>query len=283
MSFNKILFYYLSILIVASVPWQYANAQKTTRLCDTYIEENELIFKDGEELTYAAAYNWGPIFTDVGEVTLKITRQNTTPMQYHVRGDGRTYKFYDKFFMVRDIYEANFSVPHFRSVSFHRNIKEGDYTMKNTYVFDWNKNKIHARIQRQQAEEKQINLDLTTCTLDVLTYFYYLRNLDFSTAEPNQVYTVSIALDDGIYNIKCRFLGREVRKVKSFKRKVHSLKFAVEVIAGSVFKGDEKITMWISDDKNHIPLDLESPIIVGKLKGHILKAENLKHPINYAN
>lgn len=260
-----------------------ADAQVAPPLCNTYVEESALAFRDGESLTYAAAYNWGPIFTDVGEVALKITRHSTNPINYHVRGDGRTYRFYDNFFKVRDIYEANFTVPNFQSILFFRDIKEGDYSMKNNYQFDWYTNTILARIQRQQDAERQLEMKLTTCTMDVLTYFYYLRNLDFTTAQPNQVYTVSIALDDGVYSIKCRFLGREVRKVKSFNRKVHSLKFAVEVIAGSVFKGDEKISMWISDDRNHIPLDLESPIIIGKLKGHILKAENLKYPINYAN
>ena len=63
------------------------------------------------------------------------------------------------------------------------------------------------------------------------------------------------------------------------KRKVDCLKFAVEVIAGSVFKGDESVTLWVSDDKNHIPLEIESPITVGKVKARITKYDNLKYPI----
>jgi hypothetical protein len=107
-----------------------------------------------------------------------------------------------------------------------------------------------------------------------------LRNLDFSDAYPDKVYTLSIVLDDDIYNIKCRFLGKEQKKIKAVKAKVNCLKFAVEVIAGSVFKGDEKIILWISDDKNHVPLELESPIIVGKVKGRLMHYENLKYPLN---
>jgi hypothetical protein len=91
---------------------------------------------------------------------------------------------------------------------------------------------------------------------------------------------ISIALDHEVYSIKCRFLGKEQKKIKALKTKINCLKFAVEVIAGNVFKGNESITMWVSDDKNHIPLELESPITVGKLKGRILKYENLKYPLN---
>jgi hypothetical protein len=87
-------------------------------------------------------------------------------------------------------------------------------------------------------------------------------------------------LDDDIYNIKCRYLGKEQKKIKALKGKANCLKFAVEVIAGSVFKGDEKIILWISDDKNHVPLELESPIIVGKVKGRLMHYENLKYPLN---
>lgn len=260
---------------------QHGISQK--KLCDIYIEEKDLIFESGEKLTYAASYKWGPIFTDVGEVVLSVNKYKYDTNQFHVIGNGRTYGFYDKFFKVRDTYESRFSIPQLRSVFFYRDIKEGDYEMKNYFHFNWTDNEIKAKIRKGLGPERDSILKMNTCTLDVLTYFYYLRNLDFSEAYPNKLYTVSIALDHGIYSIKCRYLGKEVKKIKALGKKVHCLKFAVEVIAGSVFKGDENITMWISDDRNHIPMELESPIIVGKLKGRILKYENVKFPINFAN
>jgi hypothetical protein len=250
-------------------------------LCQMKIDEPDLAFNNLETLVYVASYSWGPIFTDVGEMSMKISKTEVSSAEFHVTAEAKTYKFYDRFFKVRDFYESKFTVPNIRSVYFHRNITEGDYTMKNTYNFDWENNKINAVIQRQKAPAKEIEMNLPDCTLDVMTYFYYLRNLDFSNAYPNRVYLLSIALDDDIYNVKCRFLGKEQKKIKAMKKKVHCLKFAVEVIAGSVFKGDENITLWVSDDKNHIPLELESPIIVGKVRGRILHYENLKYPVNF--
>ncbi|MDR1338555.1 MAG: DUF3108 domain-containing protein [Prevotellaceae bacterium] len=249
-------------------------------LCKTNVSESDLAFNNRETLAYAASYSWGPIFVDVGEVFLKTNKTKIHPTEYHMTAEAKTHKFYDKFFKVRDFYESRFTVPDIKSVYFHRDISEGGYTIKNTYNFDWENNKVDVVIEKRHNEPKKFELNLEDCTLDVITYFYYLRNLDFSEAYPNRVYTLSIVLDDDIFNIKCRYLGKEQKKIKALKVKVNCLKFAVEVIAGAVFKGDEKITLWISDDKNHVPLELESPITVGKVKGRLIRHENLKYPLN---
>jgi hypothetical protein len=250
------------------------------QLCPANINEQDLSFNSDENLVYAASYSWGPIFVDVGEVSLDINKTQSSPTEFHIVANAKTYKFYDKFFRVRDFYEARFSLPNIRSTYFHRDINEGDYSIKNTYNFDWTNNTIDVAIEKRQKVRK-LELSLDNCTLDVMTYFYYLRNLDFDSAYPNKIYTLSIVLDDSIHNIKCRYLGKEQKKVKSFKTKINCLKFTVEVVAGSVFKGDEKILLWISDDKNHVPLELESPIIVGKVRGRLLRYENLKYPLNF--
>jgi hypothetical protein len=258
----------------------FSHLSAAQELCNLNVDEEDLAFKNHEVLVYAASYSWGPIFTDVGELVLKVNQTKIYPVEFHITADAKTYKFYDNFFKVRDFYESKFSVPNIRSVYFHRDIIEGDYSMKNTYVFDWANNKVNAIVQRQKNAPKELEINLDNCTLDVITYFYYLRNLDFSNVYPNKIYTLSIILDDDVYNIKCRYIGKEQKKIKALKAKVNCLKFTVEVIAGSVFKGDENITLWVSDDKNHVPLELESPIIVGRVKGRIMRYDNLKYPLN---
>jgi hypothetical protein len=280
----------LNTLNVANIKWKrlfaatfLLFAYSTTiaqKLCSENIDESDLAFNDNESLVYAASYSWGPVFMDVGEVSLKVNKTKVYPAEYHMTSEAKTYKFYDKFFKVRDFYEAKFTVPEIRPLYFHRDINEGNYSITNTYNFDWTNNKIDVTIEKKQRYVRNLELNLEKCTLDVITYFYYLRNLDFSNAYPNRIYTLSIVLDDDIYNINCRYLGKEQKKIKALKAKVNCLKFTVEVIAGSVFTGDEKILLWISDDKNHVPMELESPIIVGKVKGRILKYENLKYPLN---
>jgi hypothetical protein len=255
-------------------------ASRAQDLCNTVIAEENMAFTNNETLIYRISYSWGMIFTDVGEINMHL--EKSKPDEFHILAQAKTYKFYDAFFKVRDLYEAKFSVPDLRARYFFRDIYEGGYVIKNTYNFDWQTNKINTTIEKKSGI-KTFDLDMQTCTFDVLTYFFYLRNLDFSSAYPNKVYTLAVAIDDEIYNIKCRYLGKELKKIKALKTKVNCMKFAVEVIAGEVFKGDEKVTLWISDDKNHIPLEVESPIIVGKIKGRLVKYENLKYPLNIGN
>ncbi len=46
-----------------------------------------------------------------------------------------------------------------------------------------------------------------------------------------------------------------------------------------VFNGGEKMTIWITDDQNHIPVRIESPISVGAIKIDLVQYENLKYSI----
>ncbi|MDR0384882.1 MAG: DUF3108 domain-containing protein [Prevotellaceae bacterium] len=270
----KILFY---AIFVPALSFSTGAAQE---ICSATINEADIAFIDRETLVYAASYSWGPIFIDVGEVSLKADKTKVYPAEFHMTAVAKTYKFYDNFFKVRDFYEAKFTVPDIRPVYFHRDINEGNYSIKNTYNFDRENSKVNVLIEKRQGARRELELNMNDCTMDVITYFYYLRNLDFSDASPNKVYTLSIVLDDAIYSIKCRYMGKDQKKIKALKTKVNCLKFSVEVVAGSVFKGDEKIVLWISDDKNHVPLELESPIIVGKVKGRLIHYENLKYPLN---
>lgn len=263
----------LNILFAVALSAQVSNS------CSTMKSEDELAYKDGEQLTFVGNYTWGPIWTDVAEVVFKTRRIVGEPIRYYVRADVNTYKFYDNFFKVRDLYEASFEVPSMRPVHFYRDINEGDYKMKNTYRFDWVKNVINVTIQKRKRPARDTVLSVKPCTFDVLTFFYHARNLDYTNVKANQLFPMIIAIDDDVYNISFRFIKRETKKIKSIG-KVNCLKFTVEVIAGEVFKGDEKIDLWISDDKNHIPVFMETPIVVGKVRARLKEYKNLKYPLN---
>jgi hypothetical protein len=47
-----------------------------------------------------------------------------------------------------------------------------------------------------------------------------------------------------------------------------------------MFKGGEQMTIWITDDSNHIPVRIQTPIIVGNIKVDMVGYENLRHPLN---
>jgi hypothetical protein len=52
------------------------------------------------------------------------------------------------------------------------------------------------------------------------------------------------------------------------------------LIRGTIFEGGEKMNVWVSDDPNHIPLRIESPISVGSVKVDMMGYKNLRHPLS---
>ncbi len=74
-----------------------------------------------------------------------------------------------------------------------------------------------------------------------------------------------------------RYLGKETIKTKYGKFK--AIKFKPLLLKGSIFEGGEKMTVWVSDDANHLPLRIESPISVGSVKIDMMEYSNLRYPL----
>ena len=77
-------------------------------------------------------------------------------------------------------------------------------------------------------------------------------------------------------NLYMRYLGKETIKTKYGKFK--AIKFKPLLIKGTIFEGGEKMTVWVTDDANHIPVRIESPISVGRIKVDMMGYQNLKFP-----
>ena len=47
---------------------------------------------------------------------------------------------------------------------------------------------------------------------------------------------------------------------------------------GQALRG-ENMTVWVTDDANHVPVRIESPIVVGKVKVDMMSYANLRYPL----
>ena len=84
-------------------------------------------------------------------------------------------------------------------------------------------------------------------------------------------------LDNEVYSLYIKYLGKEQIKTKygTFK----AIKFSPLLVKGTIFSGGEKMTVWVTDDANHIPVRIESPISVGSVKVDMMGYKNLRHPL----
>ena len=93
----------------------------------------------------------------------------------------------------------------------------------------------------------------------------------------NDTIPVTLFLDDAIWPVYIRYLGKEqmTTKLGTF----NCIKFRPLLIKGTLFEGGEKMTVWVTDDKNKVPVRVESPIVVGSIKADMIKYENLRNPM----
>jgi len=89
---------------------------------------------------------------------------------------------------------------------------------------------------------------------------------------------IPVRLDDGEYMVHLTYLGKEHVKLYGVGfYNAHA--FTLSMVEGNIFKRSDVLKMWISDDKNRIPLLIESPIRVGYVKAVFGSGENTKYPI----
>jgi hypothetical protein len=111
-----------------------------------------------------------------------------------------------------------------------------------------------------------------------LSAIYYARNIDFNKYKVGDKIPFSMFLDNEVYNLYIRYLGKETIKTK--KGKFKAIKFKPLLIKGTIFEGGEKMNVWVSDDANHVPVRVESPISVGKVQVDLIDYKSLRYPLS---
>jgi hypothetical protein len=227
-------------------------------------------FSAGEKLTFKVFYTVAGLYVAAGEAsfTNSLETLNNKPV-YHIIGDGKTYPFYDGFFKVRDRYESYIDTTTLQPYKFIRNIYEGGYKKYENVTFN---KKTNTAITNDGV------FKVPGCIQDVLSAIYYSRNIDFNKYKPGDKIPFSLFLDKEVFEMYIRYIGKETVKTKYGKFK--AIKFKPLLIKGTIFEGGEKMTVWVSDDANKIPVRIESPISVGSIKVDMISYSNLRYPLS---
>ena len=242
-------------------------AETPVQAINCNIENNA--FKAGEKITYTVYYAVAGIYVNAGTATFTNTLEvlNNKPV-YHIVGEGNTNSSYDWIYKVRDKYETYIDTTTMQALKFVRNVNEGGYKKYQNVTFN-------------KAANTAVTNDgvfkVPACVQDVVSSVFYARNIDFSKLRKDDKIGFSMYLDNEVHNMHIRYLGKETIKTKYGK--FNAINFKPLLIKGTVFEGGENMTVWVTDDENHIPVRIESPIVVGKVKIDMMNHENLRHPL----
>lgn len=225
-------------------------------------------FREGEYLKFVLHYG----IIDAGEAELRVSKSPHTYRgneAFHIVGTGRTLGAFNWFFKVRDRYETYLDKKGVFPWEFVRDIREGSYTKKQDYLFY----QFKSAVKTNKGEVYKI----PPFSQDMLSSFYYARTLDFSNIYPGKIFTIPTFVDEETFPLKIKFLGHEDIKIRSGRYRC--LKFVPVVQEGRIFKEEQDMIVWITDDENRIPVLAEAKILVGSIKMELTDYKNLANPI----
>ncbi|AUC83128.1 DUF3108 domain-containing protein [Lacinutrix sp. Bg11-31] len=229
-------------------------------------------FQDGEWFKFKMSYS---NFFKAGNATLSLKEKELDGKSvFHVVGKGWTTGMAKWFFKVKDRYESYFDTDKIIPYKFIRDIDEGGHKKNIEIDFDHDKNTALVHNKRHNSK-KTINTKPNV--QDMVSLFYHLRNkLDVSNLKAGGEIKLDMFFDEENYGFKLKYLGEET--ISTEFGKIEALKFRPYVMAGRVFKEEESLTLWVSKDKNKVPLRIKADLAVGSLRADLEAFKGLRHP-----
>lgn len=228
-------------------------------------------FKAGENLTYQIRYG----FVVGGVTTLSLTEVVYKKRKvFHAMAIGQTTGMAEKVYGVKDIYQSWFdketNLP-FKQI---RDIHEGSYQRYNEVTYNRINNTVNSKLSGIHRVPRKI--------LDLSSAFYYIRRVDFTKMKVGDVSVVNMYFSDEIFPFRFKYLGKETIRTKFGK--ISCLKISPLVEVGRMFKTQEDLTVWFTNDENCLPVLVRMDIrVVGSVLLKLIKYENTSSPMVFQN
>lgn len=231
--------------------------------------------KSGERLHYRIHYG----ILNAGTATLTAMKTNFQGLPHlYVKGEGRTSGAVRAFFKVEDLYESYINIQTGLPSFYVRNVKEGGYSQHLQASFNHN-NQTLTLVDKKNPSSNPRIINSVKGIQDMLSAFYYLRNLSSSELKPGKIVKLNVWIDDEMFPFMLKVDG--VEDVATKFGKINSLKITPMVMSGRVFKAREGVTMWVSNDENKIPLAVKADLAVGSLRADLDSYSNVMYGLNF--
>jgi len=225
------------------------------------------VFKVGEQLNYKLKYG----FFTAAEANLRVEASDKTfdgHPAFHIVADGKTAGAFDILYKTRNRYETYIDQTTLQPYFYTENRHESSYKHTDNVTFDHKDDKITAAKGVFPYKGK---------VFDFLSAYYFSRSIDVSKIKIGDTFDLKYFLEDGVHALSITYVGKE--KVESDLGTFNCLKFNPTIIPGRVFRKDSKLYLWITDDKNRIPLKAHVELLVGSLTMDLTSVKDLKYPL----
>ncbi len=228
-------------------------------------DKRPVIFKPGEYLKYEMSYGW--ITGGVASLTLTKANYNGKPV-YHVKAVGQTVGIANSLFNVEDVYESYFNTKDCKPYKSKMSLKENKYRNYNEVWYNHKAKILHSK----KSGEHKIKVNEI---FDIVSAFYKLRQ-SLEKLKKGQKITIHTYFHDEPWDLVVIYSGIEVIKTKFGKLKCMKFKPLVEE---GTFASKDALDVWISADKNRIPIRVKMKMFVGSFKTDLVAYKNIVYKL----
>lgn len=220
-----------------------------------------------ETLSYKVMFKWGLINKKAGHASLMLRHGNDC---YEAKLAAASEPWADKFFMVRDTLNGKMAYTDMMPLFYEKIAHEGTDD-KHDKVFFCRKpdgstsatcyrKEIRKGVQRVD-EQKEMTSD--GAAIDMLSSFYYMRNLPYESWIPGHNESIDIFSGKRKELLSIRYNGIVDVEVDGISKKAYHITFIFT--SGGGKKTSDDMEAWIATDGSRIPLRLEGKLPVGKV------------------
>jgi hypothetical protein len=265
---RKTVLYYINMLRIIWIVFLLLTS--STAFTQGLKSNGEPVFKVGERLQYRLRYG----FITAAEASIRVEEStalfDNKPV-YHLIAEGRTAGSFNVFYKVRNRYDSYIDQQSMSPYLYTENIREANYRRSDKARFYQDEKKVVSNKGTFKGNGQ---------TFDVVSAYYFARNLNVSILQEGDKFSMDYFLDDGISKMEVQYIGKEV--VKTSLGYIRCIKFSPSIQPGRIFRKNSKLYLWITDDANRIPVKAHVEILVGSVTLELISAEGLKYALGTA-
>lgn len=247
----------------------------TSSLSAQNINSNQA-FTFGEELQFEVSYGWLNLAEAKLQVGKRVIHEDARP-HYKIDAFGKTKGAATIFGKVNDNWGTHLDTGTMLPSLSYRHIEEGNYRKHEKVIFDQDmklaKIELYDKENRVLKEVKEFKLPGQV--QDLVSGFYFLRTMDLSNLRKGQEILITGFFDKEIYNLKLIYEGTE--KIETNLGLKETYIFSPKIPKNKLFRGDFPVKVWVTKDKNKIPVKIKANLFIGSLNFEIASAKGLRN------
>ncbi|WP_106831677.1 DUF3108 domain-containing protein [Parabacteroides pacaensis] len=237
-------------------------------------------FSPGEKIYFDVYFKWGILMPKAGTAVMSIDDVSFQGKEaIRQKLTFRTTGLIEKAFSMRDTVNTYYT-PKLLPLFYEKHALEDGYYVVDEMKFIYKDNKTYIPTKRYDRHRTKIDTThiVDGCMFDILGVTMYLRSLSIDNIMIGDEFPASFAMGRDIVQIKYRYAGQSIVE-RGENLKYRTLKFDMDVYDEAVTQTKNAFEIWISDDKNRIPIKIRAKLKIGAAEAYFKKVTGNRYPL----